>query len=86
MQQLGLTALYGLNTHVHADHITGTGELKQRCPQMRSVLSSKAGGKADLYVEHGQTVTFGDEQLEVRATPGHTNGRHGGDLHKKFMF
>ncbi|KAH7700544.1 protein ETHE1 [Aphelenchoides avenae] len=74
MQQLGLTAIYGLNTHIHADHITGTGELKHRCSQMRSVLSSKAGGKADLYVDHGQTLAFGDEQLEVRATPGHTSG------------
>lgn len=29
MQELLLTPIYGLNTHVHADHVTGTGKLKK---------------------------------------------------------
>jgi glyoxylase-like metal-dependent hydrolase (beta-lactamase superfamily II) len=28
----------------------------------------------DEYLEHGQIITFGDEQLEVRFTPGHSPG------------
>ena len=28
VKDLGLTLLYGINTHCHADHITGTGKLK----------------------------------------------------------
>lgn len=28
IQQLGLKLIYAMNTHVHADHITGTGMLK----------------------------------------------------------
>ena len=28
VKDLGLNLLYGLNTHCHADHVTGTGKLK----------------------------------------------------------
>jgi len=28
VEQLGLTLLFVMNTHVHADHVTGTGLLK----------------------------------------------------------
>lgn len=28
VEQLGLKLLYVMNTHVHADHVTGTGLLK----------------------------------------------------------
>ena len=28
VEELGLKLLYGVNTHCHADHITGTGEIK----------------------------------------------------------
>lgn len=30
VEQLGLKLLYVMNTHVHADHVTGTGLLKVR--------------------------------------------------------
>uniref|UniRef100_A0A1I7YFQ5 Persulfide dioxygenase ETHE1, mitochondrial n=1 Tax=Steinernema glaseri TaxID=37863 RepID=A0A1I7YFQ5_9BILA len=74
INELGLDLIYGLNTHVHADHVTGTGELKRRFPKMRSVLSAQSGGKADLYIDGGDTVNVGEMELEVRATPGHTDG------------
>lgn len=28
LKELGVTLLYALNTHVHADHVTGTAKLK----------------------------------------------------------
>jgi glyoxylase-like metal-dependent hydrolase (beta-lactamase superfamily II) len=30
IEELGLKLLYGVNTHCHADHITGTGKIKVR--------------------------------------------------------
>jgi len=74
IQSLGLSLVYGLNTHAHADHITGTHLLKQRIPGVQSVISKASGAQSDLAVEHGDRVVFGNRFVTVRATPGHTEG------------
>ena len=73
-KDLGLTLKYCLNTHLHADHITGTGLLKQLVPGIQSVISKATGAEADILVENGSVINFGKHQLEVVSTPGHTNG------------
>lgn len=62
------------NTHVHADHVTGTGELKKLIPTCQSIISLSSGAKADVYVKSGDEIQFGRYSIEVRQTPGHTNG------------
>uniref|UniRef100_A0A0D3CSX5 non-specific serine/threonine protein kinase n=1 Tax=Brassica oleracea var. oleracea TaxID=109376 RepID=A0A0D3CSX5_BRAOL len=74
INELGLKLVYAMNTHVHADHVTGTGLLKTKVPGVKSVISKASGSKADKFVEHGERVSIGDLYLEVRATPGHTAG------------
>lgn len=74
VKELGLKLIYALNTHVHADHITGTGLIKTKSPGVKSIISKASGSKADILVEPGDKVSFGDLFLEVRATPGHTSG------------
>ncbi|KAJ4726555.1 persulfide dioxygenase ETHE1-like, mitochondrial [Melia azedarach] len=74
IKELGLKLVYAMNTHVHADHVTGTGLIKSKVPGVKSIISKESGSKADLHVEHGDKVSFGDLFLEVRATPGHTLG------------
>jgi len=71
---LGLTLKYCLNTHCHADHITGSGEIKKQKPGVQSLIAEASGAKADVQLKHGDTVSMGAVQLAVRATPGHTNG------------
>ena len=74
INELKLDLLYTLDTHIHADHITGSGLL-------RSITGaiSVAGIKnqiecLDRPAKHGEKLEFGKYTLEVRATPGHTNG------------
>uniref|UniRef100_A0A7S3DNF9 Metallo-beta-lactamase domain-containing protein n=1 Tax=Entomoneis paludosa TaxID=265537 RepID=A0A7S3DNF9_9STRA len=70
----GLKLVLGVNTHAHADHITGTGLLKQKIPGLKSVIAKASGAKADILVESGDKIVFGNRSLEVRSTPGHTTG------------
>ncbi|XP_059621479.1 persulfide dioxygenase ETHE1, mitochondrial [Phlebotomus argentipes] len=72
--ELGLTLKYALNTHMHADHITGTGYLKQLVPGCESVISRASGARADKHLEDGEEVQFGRHTIKAVATPGHTNG------------
>ncbi len=72
--ELGLTLTHALDTHVHADHVTATGALRDRLG-LRTVLSERAGvGRADLLVKDGDVIRFGRYGVEVRETPGHTPG------------
>ena len=59
---------------MHADHITGSGLLKTMVAGSKSVISAESGADADIKVRHGDKIEFGEHHLEVRATPGHTNG------------
>ncbi|GMJ05361.1 glyoxalase II 3, GLYOXALASE 2-3, ETHYLMALONIC ENCEPHALOPATHY PROTEIN1, ETHE1-LIKE [Hibiscus trionum] len=74
VRELGLKLIYAINTHVHADHVTGTGLIKGKVPGVKSVISKASGSRADVFVEPGDKISFGDLFLEVRATPGHTVG------------
>jgi glyoxylase-like metal-dependent hydrolase (beta-lactamase superfamily II) len=74
LRELDLTLRWAVDTHVHADHVTGLGTLRQRTG-CKTALSERAGtGCADVLVQHGDRVPFGRYALEVRETPGHTNG------------
>ncbi|KAL2943410.1 Persulfide dioxygenase ETHE1-like protein mitochondrial [Bienertia sinuspersici] len=74
IHELGLKLVYAMNTHVHADHVTGTGLLKSKVPGVKSVISKASSAKADFLVDSGDKIFVGDLFLEVRPTPGHTAG------------
>src|SRR5256885_2765345 len=74
IEELGLRLTYSLETHVHADHVTGAWLLKRRTG-CRIALSATSGAEgADRYLVPDDIVAFGDRNLQVRATPGHTGG------------
>ncbi|EEB20344.1 ETHE1 protein, putative [Pediculus humanus corporis] len=74
IKELDFNLKYGVNTHVHADHITGTGKLKTIFPNCKSVISKSSGALADIVVTENDKIDFGRHVLEIRPTPGHTNG------------
>lgn len=74
LRELGLTLTHTLETHVHADHITGSGLLREHLGS-RSVVSVDGGAPcADVLVRDNDTIQFGNHSLIARQTPGHTNG------------
>lgn len=74
LDELQLTLRYTLETHVHADHITGAGLLRERLGS-KSVVHRDAGAMcADLLVTDGVWLQVGDVDIQVRHTPGHTGG------------
>ena len=74
ISELGLKLLWSLETHVHADHVTGAWLLKNRLGSQIALAAASGASGADRLLQDGDRVSFGKRSLEVRATPGHTNG------------
>ena len=74
LQELGLQLVATLETHTHADHVTGAWLLKQRHASTIAVATITGATNADRLLEPGDRIAFGSRHLTVRATPGHTNG------------
>lgn len=71
--ELGLSLKYAVNTHCHADHVTGSGILKTLTGCL-SVISKASGAAADVHLQHGEDIVYGEHKVTALATPGHTNG------------
>ena len=74
----GLHITHILETHVHADYVSGSAELKSRLDGKPQVVVSGMGGKqwtppyADQVVKDGDEVALGNVHLKAVHTPGHT--------------
>jgi sulfur dioxygenase len=65
--------LYILETHIHADHITGSSEIKKRTGAKSAVSKNAGVCCADIELVDNQEIQFGRFTLKVLETPGHTN-------------
>lgn len=74
VQALGLTLKYALETHVHADHVTGAGQLREQLGAQVGVHEDGGAKCADLQLVDQQVLKLGDQAIKVLHTPGHTNG------------
>ncbi len=73
LKELDLKLAYGIDTHVHADHVTGLGALRETYgAQSIHGIGSTATG-VDRFVKDGEEITFGSHALTAIATPGHTD-------------
>src|SRR5207245_1537511 len=74
VEELGLRLSWTLETHLHADHITGAWLLKQRLGSRIAVSRASGAQGADRCLEPGEEIRLGGTCLEARPTPGHTGG------------
>jgi sulfur dioxygenase len=73
LEELNLKLVYTLETHTHADHITGAGELRE-LTGCKTLLGEQAHSAcvSDVLTDGGE-IKFGQLTLTALYTPGHTD-------------
>lgn len=76
LERKGWRPTHILNTHHHADHIAGNGEIKERygIPLVAPASEKARIPDVDVWVSEGDTYRVGTQTAEVIETPGHTTG------------
>lgn len=74
LRELDLTLKIVADTHAHADHITAAWILKQKTGCQIALAAAAGANNVDIPLQHGDHFGVDGVTLEVRATPGHTNG------------
>jgi glyoxylase-like metal-dependent hydrolase (beta-lactamase superfamily II) len=73
LSELGLTLKYCLETHVHADHITGTAQLRETTGCEGIVPEKAQVPCANQFIQDKEVLQLGSLRIEAIATPGHTD-------------
>lgn len=74
LQELNLQLTWLLETHTHADHVTGVAGMRE-VTGARSATGVLSGANcADRHLADGDFIVFGNEVIRAMATPGHTPG------------
>ena len=74
LQALGLTLACTLDTHIHADHITGALQLQQRTGSRIAAPAIDRLPCTDIGVTEGVPLAVGSLAIQPLHTPGHTDG------------
>ena len=72
-QELNLKLLFCLETHIHADHITGTGKLRGYTGCEGLVPENADVDCASGFVRHRQVLEVGSVSIKAIETQGHTD-------------
>jgi sulfur dioxygenase len=76
IEALGLTLRFTIETHIHADHVTGASRLRGQTG-CRCAAPEKSGAQhVDLPVREGEAIPVGSLELRPLYTPGHTDDHH----------
>jgi glyoxylase-like metal-dependent hydrolase (beta-lactamase superfamily II)/rhodanese-related sulfurtransferase len=74
IQELDIHLVASLDTHVHADHVTGSWVMHRATGCAIGLAAAAGAEQVSLPLGPGDQVRFGGRHLEVRSTPGHTDG------------
>ena len=73
IEELGFKLKYSLETHVHADHVTSSGKMRERFGARVVLHEASNASCADILAKDGDVLTLGDKAIKVLHTPGHTD-------------
>ncbi|MDA8095844.1 MAG: MBL fold metallo-hydrolase [Betaproteobacteria bacterium] len=76
LRALGITLAFTLETHIHADHLTGARALKAKLGSRIAAPRMGAASCVEVGVEEGRPFRVGDIVLHPVHTPGHTAAHH----------
>jgi glyoxylase-like metal-dependent hydrolase (beta-lactamase superfamily II) len=76
LRDLGLSLEYTIETHIHADHVTGAARLRERTGSKAAVPERSRADHVDLSVREGEPIVVGGCRLNPLYTPGHTDDHH----------
>jgi glyoxylase-like metal-dependent hydrolase (beta-lactamase superfamily II)/rhodanese-related sulfurtransferase len=73
LRELDLKLVKAVDTHLHADHVTGLGELRDRTHCVTIMGEQTRADVVAMRVADGDKVTIEGITLDVMDTPGHTD-------------
>src|SRR5579872_5016073 len=73
VRELDLKLVKAVDTHLHADHITGLGALRDRTHCITVMGESTKADVVSMRVAEGDRIEIGGLSLDVLYTPGHTD-------------
>src|SRR5882724_4090483 len=74
IRELELSLCLTLETHVHADHVTGAWLMKDAVGSQIAAAQASGTEGGDRGLSDNDVLEIGDLRIEARATPGHTGG------------
>ena len=76
LRELGLVLKYTIETHIHADHVTGADRLRDATGSMAAVPEKSGARHVDFPIREGEAIEIGALRIEPLYTPGHTDDHH----------
>jgi glyoxylase-like metal-dependent hydrolase (beta-lactamase superfamily II) len=73
IEQLDLQLVMAIDTHTHADHVTGTGQLRMETDCLTAMGEQSKAECVSLSFRDGETIKAGKVRLTALHTPGHTD-------------
>ncbi|WP_018924360.1 MBL fold metallo-hydrolase [Salsuginibacillus kocurii] len=89
-EEIGVNVLHLIDTHLHADHISGGRKLAEKYGGTYYLPPKDAEDVQFSYtpLEDGRVVTFGEDQVNIRVfySPGHTIGSTSLIVNEEYLF
>jgi glyoxylase-like metal-dependent hydrolase (beta-lactamase superfamily II) len=76
LRELRLTLAYTIETHIHADHVTGAAKLRDATGSKAAVPQKSDVANDDVEVREGEPIMVGSLRVQPLYTPGHTDDHH----------